>query len=210
MTERLSCSPLTCQLDGLAHLVTDEAAHAGRLARGTYRAVCGALVRATPMVVPAGPPCLVCEMLRSTRTSLRGGLDMPRRRHRRAGPLRRWLGYLSRPPAGMRSPSPDARIPAGSLRTKRSKLAGSVTNVLGALLALPLPACPVPRPRPRCRAHVVGPMRLRPVRRESLGIATTVSDPRGKRRARPEIPGRARRVSRTDVATAPTTKPGEA
>lgn len=76
MTERSSCSPLTCQLDGLTHLVTDEAAHAGRLARGTYRAVCGALVRAAPMTVPPGPPCLACKIFRSARSARCGGLGV--------------------------------------------------------------------------------------------------------------------------------------
>ena len=66
MTGQPFFSPLTCQLDGLVHLVSDEAAHAGRLAqRGTYRAACGVLVRAAPLIVPPGRACLTCEMRRS-------------------------------------------------------------------------------------------------------------------------------------------------
>lgn len=54
-------SPLTCTIDGLAHLVSDDAAAAGVAAgRGTYGALCGHTVHAAALVSSAGRPCPRC------------------------------------------------------------------------------------------------------------------------------------------------------
>lgn len=56
-------SPLTCTIDGLAHLVSDDAAAAGVAARrGTYAAVCGHTVHAAALVCSAGRPCPRCAV----------------------------------------------------------------------------------------------------------------------------------------------------
>ncbi len=58
---RLYLSPVTCTIDGLAHLVTDAAMATALAAhQGTYQAVCGHSVRAAPMVCPIGRPCERC------------------------------------------------------------------------------------------------------------------------------------------------------
>lgn len=55
-------SSLTCVVDGLAHLVSDEAAAAGVVARqGTYAALCGHTVHAAAMVSSLGRPCQLCD-----------------------------------------------------------------------------------------------------------------------------------------------------
>ncbi|MPZ64871.1 MAG: hypothetical protein GEU83_04940 [Pseudonocardiaceae bacterium] len=58
MAERLYASPVTCTVDGLAHLVNDAALAAAN--RGTYTAMCGHSVVAAPMVSPIGRPCERC------------------------------------------------------------------------------------------------------------------------------------------------------
>lgn len=57
MAEGLYVSPVTCTVDGLAHLVTDAALAAHR---GTYIAICGHSVVAAPMVCPVGRSCERC------------------------------------------------------------------------------------------------------------------------------------------------------
>jgi len=57
----LHAAPLTCTLDGLAHVVSDDAAVAGIAAgRGTYTALCGHTVHAAAMICSAGRPCPRC------------------------------------------------------------------------------------------------------------------------------------------------------
>jgi hypothetical protein len=52
---------LTCTLDGLAHVVSDDAAVAGIIAgRGVYTALCGHGVHAAAMICSAGHPCPHC------------------------------------------------------------------------------------------------------------------------------------------------------
>lgn len=54
MAERLFTIPLTSDLDGLQHEVTDEVFNAS--ATGTYIAVCGAMVRVVSALEPPGRP----------------------------------------------------------------------------------------------------------------------------------------------------------
>lgn len=56
-------SSLTCTVDGLAHLVSDDAATAGIVARrGIYMALCGHTVHAAAMVSAIGRPCPRCAL----------------------------------------------------------------------------------------------------------------------------------------------------
>lgn len=56
-------SSLTCTIDGLAHLVSDDAAAAGIAAgRGIYTALCGHPVHAAAMVSATGRPCPRCAL----------------------------------------------------------------------------------------------------------------------------------------------------
>ncbi len=55
-------SSLTCTVDGLAHLVSDDAAAEGVLARrGTYAALCGHMVHVAALVSSTGRPCQLCN-----------------------------------------------------------------------------------------------------------------------------------------------------
>ncbi len=58
--------PLTDVRTGGAHLVTHEAAAAGRPA-GRYRAVCGAIVLAASLTTPERASCRACERWRAER-----------------------------------------------------------------------------------------------------------------------------------------------
>lgn len=89
-------SSLTCTVDGLAHLVSDDAAAEGVAAgRGTYIALCGHKVHAAAMVCAAGRPCPRCDR----RVEVGGQLVLPEPRRRRGGRgsarsrLRRLLGH---------------------------------------------------------------------------------------------------------------------
>lgn len=56
-------SSLTCTVDGLAHLVSDDAAAAGIAAgRGIYMALCGHTVHAAAMVSAIGRECPRCVL----------------------------------------------------------------------------------------------------------------------------------------------------
>lgn len=69
--------PLTCTMDGLDHLVGDDAAPAGIAAGlGTYTAICGHTVYAAAMVSPPGRPCPSC---RSRHQALAAGAPAPLR-----------------------------------------------------------------------------------------------------------------------------------
>ncbi len=77
---------ITCAVDGLAHLVSDDALAAGLTAsRGFYVARCGHQVAAAPLISPPGPRCPRCVLPAS-----RGAVGAPR--HRQSGRWRRWLG----------------------------------------------------------------------------------------------------------------------
>jgi len=57
-------SSFTCTIDGLDHLVSDDAARLGIAARrGTYTAMCGHLVYVAALVSSAGPLCPRCVQL---------------------------------------------------------------------------------------------------------------------------------------------------
>jgi hypothetical protein len=77
--------PLTCTIDGLAHLVSDDAAAAGVAAgRGTYTALCGHTVHAAALVSSAGRPCARCGLhLDALRAE--AGVETSNRRFRRRG-----------------------------------------------------------------------------------------------------------------------------
>ena len=81
----LHASSLTCVVDGLAHLVSDEAAAAGVVARqGTYTALCGHTVHAAAMASSLGRPCQLCDHRAQSSVDL--AKDEPRRRrHGRYG-----------------------------------------------------------------------------------------------------------------------------
>lgn len=58
----LYTSSLTCTVDGLAHLVSDDAAAEGVIARrGTYAALCGHMVHVAALVSSTGRPCQLCN-----------------------------------------------------------------------------------------------------------------------------------------------------
>ena len=57
-------SSFTCTVDGLDHLVSDDAAARGIAARqGTYTAMCGHVVYVAALVTSAGPLCPRCAQL---------------------------------------------------------------------------------------------------------------------------------------------------
>ncbi len=57
-------SSFTCTVDGLDHLVSDDAAARGIAARqGTYTAMCGHVVYVAALVTSAGPLCPHCAKL---------------------------------------------------------------------------------------------------------------------------------------------------
>ena len=91
--ERLWTSPITAQCGvPVAHEVTDEAFAAGR--NGEYRALCGCLFVAAPMVAPPGRPCSEC---RGVLAAVRRADAAPHKpRHRRVGLLRRLLPLSQR------------------------------------------------------------------------------------------------------------------
>ena len=77
--------PLTCTIDGLAHLVSDDDAAAGVAAgRGTYRALCGHTVHAAALVSSAGRPCVRCGV-RFDALRAETGIETSHRRTRRRG-----------------------------------------------------------------------------------------------------------------------------
>jgi hypothetical protein len=84
---------LTCTADGLAHLVSDDAAAAGIAAgRGTYGALCGHTIRVAALVSATGRPCARCALLVEM---LERQATLPSRHRRRRGGawLRRLLGH---------------------------------------------------------------------------------------------------------------------
>lgn len=74
---------LTCTVDGLDHLVSDEAAAAGITAgQGTCMALCGHTVHIAPLVCSAGRPCPHCALhmgLLHHRPSRRAHHNRPKR-----------------------------------------------------------------------------------------------------------------------------------
>lgn len=81
-------SSLTCVVDGLAHLVSDEAAAAGVVARqGTYTALCGHTVHAAAMASSLGRPCQLCD--HRAQSGDDPARDAPRRGRRGRGTARR-------------------------------------------------------------------------------------------------------------------------
>lgn len=85
MSRELIC-PYTDRLDGRAHLVTEVEAGAGiSEGKGRYRALCGYVVTAMPMIVPNGMGCHDCLAL------LRARFGSERRRV----PKRRWPTLLT-------------------------------------------------------------------------------------------------------------------
>src|SRR5579884_1072332 len=59
-----AASSFTCTVDGLDHLVSDDAAARGIAARqGTYAAMCGHVVYVAALVTCAGPLCPRCAQL---------------------------------------------------------------------------------------------------------------------------------------------------
>lgn len=83
-------APFTCAVDGLAHVVSDEAAAAGIASRsGTYIALCGHTVHATALVCDTGRPCPRCTLQLESRTT---GITQQARSMRWQLRLRRLLG----------------------------------------------------------------------------------------------------------------------
>jgi len=104
-------SLLTCTIDGLAHLVSDDAAAAGVVARrGTYAALCGHTVHAAALVSAAGRPCGRCA---AHFEALRAAMDIAagtrRTRRARRGARTRLQRLLARiqtlAPSGFPRPS---------------------------------------------------------------------------------------------------------
>jgi hypothetical protein len=59
-----AAASFTCTVDGLDHLVSDDAAARGIAARqGTYTAMCGHVVYVAALVTSAGPLCPRCARL---------------------------------------------------------------------------------------------------------------------------------------------------
>lgn len=76
-------SSLTCTVDGLAHLVSDEAAAAGVVARrGTYIALCGHTVHAAALASSLGRPCPLCDQQAQVGSESDKARSEPRRRRR--------------------------------------------------------------------------------------------------------------------------------
>lgn len=63
LTSGFHASPLTCAVDGLSHVVTDDAAAVGIASRtGTYTALCGHQVHAAALICATGSPCPRCAL----------------------------------------------------------------------------------------------------------------------------------------------------
>lgn len=58
---------MTCMHDGRSHAVPDTELTGTTSGSGYYRAVCGHLVSAAPMVAPEGSPCRTCDETRQTK-----------------------------------------------------------------------------------------------------------------------------------------------
>lgn len=58
---------VTCLSDGRAHAVVDSEIAGGASHGGQYRAVCGHVITAAPMVEPDGKPCRQCVDARPSR-----------------------------------------------------------------------------------------------------------------------------------------------
>jgi hypothetical protein len=85
-------SSLTCTVDGLAYLVSDDAADAGILTgHGACIALCGHTVRIAPMVCPAGRSCPQCARLWTVLHAEQGYRGSPS--YRRRSVPRTWLQW---------------------------------------------------------------------------------------------------------------------
>ena len=62
---------VTCVHDGHSHAVPDTELTSMTGGSGYYRAVCGHVVAAAPMVAPEGAPCPHCDEARETKASPR-------------------------------------------------------------------------------------------------------------------------------------------
>ena len=62
---------VTCVHDGHSHAVPDTELTSMTGGSGYYRAVCGHVVAAAPMVAPEGAPCRHCDEARETKASPR-------------------------------------------------------------------------------------------------------------------------------------------
>jgi hypothetical protein len=62
---------VTCVHDGHSHAVPDTELTSMTAGSGYYRAVCGHVVTAAPMVAPEGDPCPHCDESREAKTSPR-------------------------------------------------------------------------------------------------------------------------------------------
>jgi hypothetical protein len=62
---------VTCVDDGHSHAVPDTELTSMTAGSGYYRAVCGHVVTAAPMVAPEGAPCRHCDEARETKVSPR-------------------------------------------------------------------------------------------------------------------------------------------
>jgi hypothetical protein len=83
-------SSFTCTLDGLDHLVSEDNATLGIMARqGTYTAICGHLVYAAALASRAGPLCSRCAQ---TAQEIQASVTVPPDRHGARGRAR--LGRL--------------------------------------------------------------------------------------------------------------------
>jgi hypothetical protein len=96
---------VTSTADGRDHLINEQTTATGVAhGRGTYLAICGHLVIATPLAAPPGPTCWDCETALH-RTTIAGITP-----HRRTGLLAR---LLRRGVAPTHSPARTARTPRG-------------------------------------------------------------------------------------------------
>jgi hypothetical protein len=114
-------SPMTCVIDGQAHLVDEDEAVAGIAAgRGTYLALCGHLVHVAALVTSPGRPCPRCAFRLATRDTEAGGAAEPRPQHRkrRAKKRRRRGEAFGHHPAQVR----DTAAPGGRDRPTDTKL----------------------------------------------------------------------------------------
>jgi hypothetical protein len=60
---------VTCVSDGHSHAVPDTELTGLASGSGCYRAVCGHVVTAAPMVAPEGAPCRQCDETREVKTT---------------------------------------------------------------------------------------------------------------------------------------------
>lgn len=108
-------SSLTCTIDGLAHLVSDDAAAEGVAAgRGVYIALCGHPVHAAAMASAAGRPCPRCDQQAGEDGQF--FLPEPRRRRSERSWLRRLLEQHWAVGSGraVRAGGPAGRYPGGT------------------------------------------------------------------------------------------------